>query len=171
MILSRIMEPDCNLVIAVCITRKALISQWKCMNLDYNFTVPALVQIMAGRRPGDKSFTEPVMVSFLTHICVTLPQWINWNHGIANFHVDYSVRATVAMLRIFLRTKGGDMAYFGYDVKTSTLPVRHCDVGRQSYSYESQLSSTHSPLQWRHNEHDGDDGESPASRLFTQSFI
>ena len=41
-------------------------------------TIPALVQIMAWRRPGDKPLSEPVMVSLLTHICVTRPQWVNW---------------------------------------------------------------------------------------------
>ena len=39
--------------------------------------IPALVQIMAWRRPGDKPLSEPVMVSLLTHICVTRPQWVN----------------------------------------------------------------------------------------------
>ena len=38
---------------------------------------PALVQIMAWRRPGDKPLSEPVMVSLLTHICITRPQWVN----------------------------------------------------------------------------------------------
>ena len=38
--------------------------------------IPALVQIMAGRRPGDKPLSETVLVSLLTHICVTRPQWI-----------------------------------------------------------------------------------------------
>ena len=37
---------------------------------------PALVQIMAWRRPGDKPLSEPMMVSLLTHICVTRPQWV-----------------------------------------------------------------------------------------------
>ena len=37
----------------------------------------ALVQIMAWCRPGDKPLSEPVMVSLLTHICVTRPQWVN----------------------------------------------------------------------------------------------
>ena len=36
--------------------------------------IPALVQIMAWRRPGDKSLSEPMMVYVLTHICVTRPQ-------------------------------------------------------------------------------------------------
>ena len=39
--------------------------------------IPAFVQIMAGRRPGDKPLSEPMMVSSLTHICVTRPQWVN----------------------------------------------------------------------------------------------
>ena len=38
---------------------------------------PALVQIMAWRRLGGKPLSEPMMVSFLTHICVTRPQWVN----------------------------------------------------------------------------------------------
>ena len=37
---------------------------------------PALFQIMAWRRPGDKPLCEPMMVSSLTHICVTRPQWV-----------------------------------------------------------------------------------------------
>ena len=39
--------------------------------------IPALVQIMAWRRPGDKPLSEPMMVSLLTHICVTRRQWVN----------------------------------------------------------------------------------------------
>ena len=36
--------------------------------------IPALVQIMAWRRPGAKPLSEMVMVSLLTHISVTRPQ-------------------------------------------------------------------------------------------------
>ena len=36
--------------------------------------IPALVQIMAWRRPGDKPLSEPMMVNLPTHICVTRPQ-------------------------------------------------------------------------------------------------
>ena len=39
--------------------------------------IPALVQIMAWRLPGDKSLCEPMMVSLLTHTCVTRPQWVD----------------------------------------------------------------------------------------------
>ena len=38
--------------------------------------IPALVQIMAWRRPGDKPLSEPIMISLLTHICVIRPQWV-----------------------------------------------------------------------------------------------
>ena len=38
--------------------------------------IPSLVQIMAWRRPGDKPLSEAMMVSLLTHICVTRPQWV-----------------------------------------------------------------------------------------------
>ena len=37
---------------------------------------PALVQIMAWCRPGDKPLSETMMVSVPTHICVTRPQWV-----------------------------------------------------------------------------------------------
>ena len=49
--------------------------------------MPALVQILAWRRSGDKPLSEPMMVNLLTHICVTRLQWVkgfndsdcNWN--------------------------------------------------------------------------------------------
>ena len=40
-------------------------------------SIPALVQMMVWRRPGAKPLSEPMMVSLLTHICVTRPQWVN----------------------------------------------------------------------------------------------
>ena len=39
--------------------------------------IPALVHIMAWRRPGDKPSSEPMVVSLTTHVCVTRPQWVN----------------------------------------------------------------------------------------------
>ena len=35
---------------------------------------------MAWRRPGDKPLSEPMMVRLPTHICVTRPQWVNFNY-------------------------------------------------------------------------------------------
>ena len=48
--------------------------------------IPALVLIMAWRRPGDKPLSEPMMVSLPTHICVTRPQWVktgSWWHRVS----------------------------------------------------------------------------------------
>ena len=38
--------------------------------------IPALVQIMAWRRSGDKPLSEPMMVRLTTHLCVARPQWV-----------------------------------------------------------------------------------------------
>ena len=38
--------------------------------------IPALVQIMAWRRPGDKPLSESRMFILLPFICVTRPQWV-----------------------------------------------------------------------------------------------
>ena len=57
---------------------------WILINVSLRFVprgpidnIPALVQIMAWRQPGDKPLSEPMMVSLLTHICITGPQWVN----------------------------------------------------------------------------------------------
>ena len=57
---------------------------WISINISLKFVlkgpinnIPALVQIMAWRRQGDKPLSEPMMVSLLKHICVTRPQWVN----------------------------------------------------------------------------------------------
>ena len=48
--------------------------------------IPALVRIMAWHRPGDKPFSEAMMVSLLLHICITRSQWVtsngSWRQGI-----------------------------------------------------------------------------------------
>ena len=48
--------------------------------------IPALVMIMAWRRPGDKPLSEPMMVRLPTHICVTRPQWVKWNNHTVPIH-------------------------------------------------------------------------------------
>ena len=40
--------------------------------------IPAMVQIMAWRRPGDKPLSGPMVVSLPTHICVARPQWVKY---------------------------------------------------------------------------------------------
>ena len=40
--------------------------------------IPALVQLMAWRQPGDKPLSEPMMLRLPTNICVTRPQWVKY---------------------------------------------------------------------------------------------
>ena len=49
---------------------------------------PALVQIMAWGRPGDKPLSEPMMVSLPTHIYVARPQWVHrhWHVACVDIH-------------------------------------------------------------------------------------
>ena len=44
---------------------------------------------MAWHRPGDKPLFEPMMVSLLTHICVTRPQWVNYTKFLGCQHPVY----------------------------------------------------------------------------------
>ena len=44
---------------------------------DLIVNMAALVQIMAWRRPGAKPLSESMVVSLLTHICITRPQSVN----------------------------------------------------------------------------------------------
>ena len=47
--------------------------------------IPALVQVMAWRRPGDKPLTEPMVLRLQTHTCVTRPQWVK--HLFVSWHM------------------------------------------------------------------------------------
>ena len=54
------------------------VNAWNPLTISLMF-VPkfqTLVQIMAWHRLGDKPLSEPMMVSSLTHICVTQPHWV-----------------------------------------------------------------------------------------------
>ena len=52
--------------------------------------IPALVQIMAWRRPGDKPLSDPRMLRLPTHICVTRPQWVKNGLNLGNMVVCVS---------------------------------------------------------------------------------
>ena len=62
--------------------------------------IPALVQIMAWRWPGDKSLSEPMMVSLPMNICVTPPQWVKNKFYIDNIFI-YHECFTHACISIF----------------------------------------------------------------------
>ena len=56
---------------------------WILIKISFKFVpkcpinnISSLVQMMAWHRSGYKPLSEPMMVSLLTHICVTRPQWV-----------------------------------------------------------------------------------------------
>ena len=59
--------------------------------------IPAMVQIMAWRRPGDKPLSGPMMVRLPTHICVTRPQWVNFSDFLFIFAVRDSEPVVLAI--------------------------------------------------------------------------
>ena len=61
--------------------------------------IPALVQIMAWRWPGDKPLSEAMMVRLLTHICVTQPQWVN-----THVCTEIDISADISLQSIYLAT-------------------------------------------------------------------
>ena len=84
--------------------------------------IPALVQIMAWRRPGDKPLSEPVMVSLLTDICVTRPQWVKvmaWCHQAYGVNRPYWVKSFV-FLSSYLHIPSGGMVRRRTGPSTST---------------------------------------------------
>ena len=54
--------------------------------------IPALVQIMTLRHPGKKLLSEPMMVSLLTHICLTLPQWVKTALNFTLSYFEYKMK-------------------------------------------------------------------------------
>ena len=53
--------------------------------------IPALVQIMAWCRPGNKPLSEPMIISLLMHLCVTWSQWVNVTLHIISMHGRYNL--------------------------------------------------------------------------------
>ena len=58
---------------------------WGSFNISLKFVpkvriknIPILIHKTAWHRTGAKPLSEPMMVSLLTHICVTRPQWFEW---------------------------------------------------------------------------------------------
>ena len=63
-----------------------------------NNNIPSLAQIIAWHRPGAKPLSEPIMVSLLTHICVSGPQWVKGLRFVGNNRVLYILTITYSGL-------------------------------------------------------------------------
>ena len=65
--------------------------------LRVQLTIPALVQIMAWCRPGNKPLSEPMLVCLMMHICITRPQWVN---SLAPGRFQFNFRKVIFKLRL-----------------------------------------------------------------------
>ena len=96
-------------------------------------TSPALVQIMAWRRPGNKPLSEPMMVNILTHICITLPQWVQRvtvqeKDTLCCIGLWWSSQASLRdpnPCLIFKPTKKSIISYIMFLVDLHTNPLKH----------------------------------------------
>ena len=81
--------------------------------------IPALVQMMAWCRSGDKPLSEPMMVNFLTHMCVTRPQWLNSAYitwmGMGSRNVTPGHQHSCIMMKASLKASLGFHWGTGYD--------------------------------------------------------
>ena len=85
--------------------------------------IPALVQIMAWRRTGDKPSFEPMM----THICVTRPKWIKDHRCNANWiwsNMDWVTSFTYTVLQKRSISPMNE-CYYGNDAVMSVFIKQH----------------------------------------------
>ena len=61
--------------------------------------IPALFQIMAWRRPGDKTLSEAMLVSLLTHKCFTRPQWVKCSYqpSVSNLKDEWQQQPVISL--------------------------------------------------------------------------
>ena len=112
--------------------------------------IPALVQIMAWRRSGDKPLSEPMMVSLPTHICVTRPQWVNdvsgeMNHDVASSYqtcwnnvIDNTCIRIHA--RIFFNNAIQNACTFTWNART------HLETNVTKFAHSSYMGRCHLPI-------------------------
>ena len=91
--------------------------------------IPALVQIMVCRWPGDKQLSEPMMVDLPTHICVTRPQWVNKYY--ARFYYVCAIvgTKTVALRKMeYLQWKAASHVTHHDNDHSSRIDLRRLDI-------------------------------------------
>ena len=112
---------------------------------------PALVKIMAWCRPGDKPLFELMMVSSLTHICVTRPQWVNvtlimlvlWDRKHTPYQIFahvyiYGIQKHACYLVVVNRKYCATLPGLHSTDRTTARRVRHDLISACRYSYVIQ---------------------------------
>ena len=103
---------------------------------------------MAWRHPGDKPLSEPMMISLLMHICVTLPQWLK-----AEWHI-YASWLSMPLVKMH-NTSYNALAFFCWlwsaykDTCIISIISEHRDeITDSHYAYKDVImSATHEQLE------------------------
>ena len=114
--------------------------------------IPALVQTMAWRRPGDKPLSEATMVSLLTHICVSRPQWIK----VSVSNVTFVFTMPVSVLELNgAGPSAGTMLTTEFDVNFQILLTLSKDFKLYFYQQTIFKMRYNRPSNWLWNLHNG----------------
>ena len=87
--------------------------------------IPSWVQIMAWRRTGDKPLSEPMMLSFLMHICIIRPQWVNSLRLSDAYMCQYNIQTLLQIMACHL---------FGTKPPSKTM-LPYCQVIRNIFQW------------------------------------
>ena len=85
--------------------------------------IPALFQIMAWRRPGDKPLSEAMEVSLLTHICVARPHWVIWRLNQWLSHLLMHIYGSLGLYGTFLKVTAATHSHSWYTFLKCLDPV------------------------------------------------
>ena len=92
--------------------------------------IPALVQIMAWRRPGDKPLSEPMIINLLTHICIlnelnNVNQSLSWEYNVFVFINCKNNENLLAKVKDIMK----NMQYFSHRIRYAQF----CVVGYEIF--------------------------------------
>ena len=104
--------------------------------------IPALVQIMAWRRPGDKPLSEAMVVRLLTHICVARPHCCSENRFVLSIHYDYVIMTTLAS-QITSLTVVYSIAYSGVDQRKHQSSPHKGPATRKMFPFDDVIMESY----------------------------
>ena len=103
--------------------------------------IPALAHIMAWRLPCGEPFSEPLMVSLLTHICVTRPQWVKFGsrHRVA-YWLRFCQNPCSSVRKMFGRQFTRQIGYMvQYCLKQNSRRFGLCPLARAQLCFSLNL--------------------------------
>ena len=91
---------------------------------------------MAWWQPSNKPLSEPIIVSLLTHICVTRPQWVNdefekkWLLFVKGIDIPWIISVLVIRWRYIYKIGNGNCHY----LNNMSMKAHHLDEYMNSYT-------------------------------------